>query len=123
MTSRSIADETLPDAKALLARIEQTLEDDKAQEIVAIDLAGKSTVADYLVIATGRSARHVSALADHLLRAIKDMGLGRAATEGMEGGDWILIDAGDVIVHLFREEVRSFYNLEKIWSVSLPRDE
>lgn len=123
MTSRSIADEALPDAKALLARIEETLEDDKAEDIVAIDLAGKSTVADYLVIATGRSARHVSALADHLLRAIKEMGMGRAATEGMEGGDWILIDAGDVVVHLFREEVRNFYNLEKIWSVSLPRDE
>lgn len=123
MTSPSIADKALPDAKALLARIEQTLEDDKAVEIVAIDLAGKSTVADYLVIATGRSARHVSALADHLLRTIKEMGLGRAATEGMEDGDWILIDAGDVVVHLFREEVRAFYNLEKIWSVSLSRDE
>lgn len=94
-----------------------TLEDDKAQDIVVIDLAGKSPVTDTMIIASGRSHRHVSALADHVLRALKDFGAGRAKVEGLQTGDWVLIDAGDVVVHLFRPEVREFYNLEKLWSV------
>lgn len=93
------------------------LEDDKAQDIVVIDLRGKSSVADTMIVASGRSHRHVGALADHLLRALKDAGHGRARVEGLPHCDWVLIDAGDVIVHLFRPEVRSFYNIEKIWSV------
>ncbi len=107
-------------AKQLMQLIKETLDDDKAEDIVTIDLDGKSSVADYLVIASGRSVRHVSALADYVLRALKEVGLGRVATEGMSSGDWILMDAGDVIVHLFRPEVREFYNLEKIWSIALP---
>ncbi|PHR56076.1 MAG: ribosome silencing factor [Robiginitomaculum sp.] len=107
-------------AKQLMQLVEKTLDDDKAEDIVTIDLDGKSSVADYLVIASGRSVRHVSALADHVLRALREVGLGRVATEGMSSGDWILMDAGDVIVHLFRPEVREFYNLEKIWSIALP---
>jgi ribosome-associated protein len=94
------------------------LEDEKAQEIAFIDLEDRSSLADSLVIASGRSRRHVSAIADHLLRAIKDAGEGRARVEGVPQCDWVLIDAGDVIVHLFRPEVRSFYNIEKIWAVS-----
>ncbi len=82
-----------------------------------IDLVGQSSIADGLVIASGRSQRHVGAMADHLLRAIKDAGYGKAKVEGMPHCDWVLIDVGDVIVHLFRPEVRSFYNIEKIWSV------
>jgi ribosome-associated protein len=82
-----------------------------------IDLKGKSAMADTIVIASGRSARHVSSMADHLLRAIKDAGFGKANVEGLPGADWVLIDALDIIVHLFRPEVRSFYNIEKIWSV------
>jgi len=93
----------------------KSLDDDKAEEIVQIDLKGKSSLADTMVIATGRSARHVAAIADHIVRALKDAGLGRPRVEGMATADWVLIDAGDVIVHLFRPEVRTFYNLEKIW--------
>ena len=96
------------------------LDEDQAQDIVFIDLKGKSPVADGLVIASGRSQRHVGALADHLLRALKDAGHGRCRVEGMPHADWVLIDAGDVIVHLFRPEVRTFYNIEKIWSVDTP---
>jgi ribosome-associated protein len=96
------------------------LDDDKAQDIVLIDLKNKSSVADAMIVASGRSQRHVGALADHILRALKDAGVGKAKVEGMPHCDWVLIDAGDVIVHLFRPEVRSFYNLEKIWSVEPP---
>jgi len=96
------------------------LDDEKAQDILFIDLKGKSSIADGLVVASGRSHRHVGAIADHLLRAIKDAGHGRARVEGMPACDWVLIDAGDLVIHLFRPEVRTFYNLEKIWSVDPP---
>ena len=96
------------------------LDEDKAQDIVLIDLKGKSSMADAMVIASGRSQRHVGALADHLTRALKESGLGRVPVEGLPACDWVLIDAGDVIVHLFRPEVRAFYNIEKIWSVDTP---
>ncbi|RAK67181.1 ribosome silencing factor [Phenylobacterium kunshanense] len=96
------------------------LDDDKAQDVVFIDLKGKSPVADGLIVASGRSQRHVGAMADHLLRALKEAGYGRCRVEGMPSADWVLIDAGDVVVHLFRPEVRSFYNIEKIWSVEPP---
>ena len=95
----------------------QRLDDEKAQDIFHIDLRGRSSMADALVIASGRSARHVGAIADHILRMLKDAGHGKARVEGLPACDWVLIDAGDVIVHLFRPEVRSFYNIEKIWSV------
>ncbi|MDC7682688.1 ribosome silencing factor [Asticcacaulis sp. BYS171W] len=94
------------------------LDDDKAQDIVCIDLRGKSSVADTLIIASGRSHRHVGALADHVMRALKEQGFGKVRVEGLPACDWVLLDAGDVVVHLFRPEVRSFYNIEKIWSVS-----
>ena len=96
------------------------LEDDKAQDVVFIDLKGKSAMADGLIVASGRSHRHVGAIADHLVRALKEHGHGKARVEGMPHCDWVLIDAGDVIVHLFRPEVRAFYNIEKIWSVEPP---
>ena len=96
------------------------LDEDKAQDVVFIDLKGKSPVADGLVVASGRSQRHVGAMADHLLRTLKEAGFGRCRVEGMPNADWVLIDAGDVIVHLFRPEVRAFYNIEKIWSVEPP---
>jgi ribosome-associated protein len=92
------------------------LDDDKAQDIVLIDLKTKSSIADAMIVASGRSHRHVGAIADHLLRALKDAGYGRVRVEGLPHCDWVLIDAGDVIVHLFRPEVRVFYNLEKIWA-------
>ena len=96
------------------------LDDDKAQDIVLIDLKDKSSVADCMIVASGRSHRHVGALADHLLRLFKDAGAGKARVEGLPDCNWVLIDAGDIIIHLFRPEVRVFYNLEKIWSVDSP---
>ena len=99
--------------QAILTR----LDEDKAQDIVLIDLKGKSPMADTMIIASGRSHRHVGALADHLQRTLKDQGLGRVKVSGLPHCDWVLLDAGDVIVHLFRPEVRTFYNIEKIWSV------
>ncbi len=96
------------------------LDEDKAQDIVLIDLKDKSSVADTMIVASGRSHRHVGALADHLLRLLKEAGQGKARVEGLPHCDWVLIDAGDIIVHLFRPEVRSFYNIEKIWSVEPP---
>jgi len=86
--------------------------------VVAINLAGRSALADHMVIASGRSHRHVSAVADHLLRDLKEGGFGQAKVEGLENGDWVLIDTGDIIVHIFRPEVRTFYNIEKMWSVA-----
>jgi len=96
------------------------LDDDKAEDIVSIDLAEKSSVADRMIVASGRSHRHVGALADHVLRALKDAGMGRARVEGLPHCDWVLIDAGDLIIHIFRPEVRQFYNIEKIWAVDSP---
>ena len=93
------------------------LDDDKAEDIVLIDLKGKSPMADTMIVASGRSHRHVGALADHILRALKETGHGKARVEGLPHCDWVLIDAGDVIIHLFRPEVRVFYNIEKIWAV------
>ena len=96
--------------------METTLDDDKAEQTVVVELAGKTEIADYLVIASGTSQRHVGAMADHLQRGIKELGVKAVAVEGLGQCDWVLIDAGDVIVHLFRPEVREFYNLEKIWT-------
>jgi ribosome-associated protein len=93
-----------------------SLEDDKAEEIVAIDIRGKSSFADMLIVASGRSARHVGALADHVMRKLKEAGVGQVHVEGLPHADWVLVDAGDVVIHLFRPEVRSFYNIEKIWT-------
>ena len=108
------------DPEALLAMIEGKLDDDQAQDTVVIDLRGKSPIADYVVVASGRSQRHVAAIADHLARALKDAGHGKAHMEGMPQADWVLIDAGDVIIHLFRPEVRAFYRIEQIWSLETP---
>src|ERR1700740_2955461 len=102
---------------ALESLILAKLDDDKAQDVVFIDLKGKSAMADGLVVASGRSHRHVGAMADHLLRSLKGAGYGRCRVEGLPACDWVLIDTGDVIVHLFRPEVRAFYNIEKIWAV------
>ncbi|MCR4267863.1 ribosome silencing factor [Nitratireductor sp. ZSWI3] len=92
-----------------------SLEDSKAENIVSIDIQGKSPLADHMIVASGRSHRHVAAVADHLLRALKEAGLGAARVEGLSGADWVLIDSGDIIVHVFRPEVREFYNIEKMW--------
>ncbi|MEC7573754.1 MAG: ribosome silencing factor [Pseudomonadota bacterium] len=100
--------------------IEQSLDDDKAIDIVSIDLTGKSSIADAMVVASGASVRQVGAMADHLREKLKAVGIKGISIEGLENCDWVLIDSGDVIVHLFRPEVRDFYNLEKLWSEALP---
>lgn len=100
----------------IISIILHELDDDKAEDVVTIDLHGKSDIADAMVVASGRSQRHVGAMADKVMRRLKDAGFGRAKIEGATACDWVLIDAGDVIVHLFRPEVRAFYNLERAWS-------
>ena len=107
-------------AAALLTAVISTLADAKAEGIVSVDLGGRSPLADHMVIASGRSSRHVSAVADKLLKQLKSRATGPLRTEGLAQADWVLIDAGDVIVHIFRPEVRSFYNLEKLWSSEAP---
>ena len=110
----------LANGQRLVQLVKTSLEDDKAEDLVVIDLAGKSSIADFMVIATGRAQRHVGAMAEHLREKLKAAGLGAVPVEGAQRCDWVLIDAGDVIVHLFRPEVRAFYNLEKMWGLELP---
>ncbi|MHC1547576.1 ribosome silencing factor [Phyllobacterium sp. K27] len=99
-----------------LKSVLDSLEDSKAEQVVPIDLRGKSVIADHMVIASGRSHRHVTAVADQLLRTLKENGYGNnAKVEGLSSGDWVLIDTGDIIIHIFRPEVREFYNIEKMW--------
>ncbi len=105
-----------PPADDVLKLVQTSLEDDKAGDVVVIGLAGKTEIADFMVIATGNSHRQVGAMADHLQRKIKAAGVKGVNLEGLANCDWVLIDAGDVIVHLFRPEVRDFYNLEKMWT-------
>ncbi|MBL4839765.1 MAG: ribosome silencing factor [Thalassospira sp.] len=104
----------------LLALIQSTLEDDKAEDLVTINLIDKTSLADHMIIATGSSSRRVASMAEHIVEKLKEAGQGRAQAEGKEQGDWVLVDAGDVIVHLFRPEVRAFYNIEQMWGVENP---
>jgi ribosome silencing factor RsfS/YbeB/iojap/nicotinate (nicotinamide) nucleotide adenylyltransferase len=108
-------------APELLGLVVQTLEDGKAEDIVTIDLAGKTTIADFMVIASGRSTRQVLALTEHLEEALARRT--RISIEGRARADWVLVDSGDVIVHLFRPEIRAYYNLEKMWGEALPDGE
>jgi ribosome-associated protein len=115
----------LSSAKAsedLLRQILAWLDDAKAEDIVTIDLKDKSSISTYMVIATGGSDRHVGAIADQIQRKLKEDGFGRVRAEGMPQCDWVLIDTGDIIVHIFRPEVREFYNLEKMWSAERTGD-
>jgi ribosome-associated protein len=107
----------------LLKIVETSLDDDKAEDIVAIDLRGKSTIADYMVIATGRNSRQLAAMASHLDAKLTKAGIKRVSIEGAGQGDWVLLDGGDVVVHLFRPEVRTFYALEKMWGAEMPNPE
>ena len=111
----------VPPPAELLTTILASLEDGKAVDIMTIDLAGKTEIADYMVIASGNSARQVTALTEHLLEVLPKRW--RSSVEGKAQGDWVLIDAGDVIVHLFRPEIRAYYNLEKMWGSALPEAE
>ena len=105
----------LADVTRALDIVLASLDDSKAEDIVSIDIQGKSSLGDYMVVASGRSHRHVAAVADHLMKALKDAGFGNPRVEGLSGADWVLIDTGDIIVHVFRPEVREFYNIEKMW--------
>ena len=106
---------SVPPSRAL-ATVLASLDDSKAEDIVSIDIQGKSALGDHMVIASGRSHRHVGAIAEHLLTALKDAGFGSARVEGKDSADWVLIDTGDIIVHIFRPEIREFYNIEKMWA-------
>jgi ribosome-associated protein len=114
--------EALPPAGALVEAMLRVIDDAKAEDVIAIDLVGKTSLADTMIVASGRSDRHVGAIAERLASSIKEMGLPPPRVEGMPVCDWVLIDTGDVIVHLFRPEVRSFYNLEKLWGVGRPQE-
>ena len=103
--------------------ITDTLEDAKAEDIIDIDLRGKSSIADQMIVASGNSRIHVGAIADQLRKGVRKGGYGRPRIEGLPHCDWVLVDCGDVIIHIFRPEVRSFYNLEKLWSMDRPQEQ
>lgn len=113
-SARAASDAAVAELHALVLA---SLDDDQAIELVTIPLAGKSSIADHMVIASGRSTRHVAAMANKLAERIKREGKRKVRIEGLPTADWVLVDADDVIVHLFRPEVRSFYNLERMWQV------
>ena len=112
-TTQNAADQ--PTSEVLLEHILASLDDDKAEEVVQIDLRGRSDMADYMVICSGRSSRQVAAISEKLMDRLKQQFGRLSKVEGKETGDWVLIDTGDVIVHVFRPEVREFYQLEKMW--------
>jgi len=107
-------------AAAALKVVETSLDDSKGEDIATINIIGKSSLADYMVVATGRSQRHVAAMAERLLEDLKAAGGHDARVEGLRSADWVLIDTGDIIVHIFRPEIRAFYNLEKMWRAEHP---
>jgi len=109
-----------PDADETLTLILSRLDDMKAEETVTIDLRGKSSITDYMVVTTGRVNRHVGAIAENVAKGLKEIGIEAPHIEGLANSDWVLIDSGDVIVHVFRPEVREFYNLEKMWTSEKP---
>lgn len=111
---------SVPDGAPLTDLILALLDDAKAEETVTIDLRDKSAIADAMIVTQGRSSRHVGAVAERVIQGLKDRGHGRIAVEGLATCDWVLLDAGDVIVHIFRPEVRAFYNLEKMWASDRP---
>ena len=109
--------------KPLIDLILDTLDDAKAEETVSVDITGKSSLADHMVVTSGRSQRHVSAVADQVITAMRDNGYGKPRVEGMPNADWVLVDAGDVILHIFRPEVREFYSIEKMWQADFAADQ
>ncbi len=102
-------------SKELLKFTLKSLENDKGTDIVSIDLIGRSSIADYMIVVSGNTARQVTAMANNLIKKYKEISLRLSSPEGMSNGDWVLIDANDILVHIFRPEVREFYSLEKMW--------
>jgi len=111
---------TQPDADKTLDMILSRLDDMKAEETVTIDLRGKSAYSDYMIVTSGRANRHVGAIAENVAKALKENGIKNIHIEGLPNCDWVLIDSGDVVVHVFRPEVREFYNLERLWAQGGP---
>ena len=111
----------VPQPQELKALIEKSLDDDQADDVIVIDLAGKTSIADYMIVASGRNTRHIASMAMKLADRLKSAGIRGIEVEGLPQCDWVLVDAGDVIVHLFRPEVRTFYNIEKMWGLDTPR--
>ena len=109
-----------PDADETLKLILSRLDDMKAEETITIDLRGKSSITDYMIVTSGRANRHVGAIAENVAKGLKENGIAAPHVEGLPNCDWVLIDSGDVIVHVFRPEVREFYNLEKMWTSDKP---
>ena len=107
-----------PDADKTLNMVLSRLDDMKAEETVTIDLRGKSAFSDYMIVTTGRANRHVGAIAENVMKGLSEAGIKGVHVEGLQNSDWVLIDSGDVIVHVFRPEVREFYNLEKMWTTN-----
>jgi ribosome-associated protein len=115
-STRAAALKAQPDADKTLTMILSRLDDMKAEDTVTIDLRGKSAFSDYMVVTTGRVNRHVGAIAENVAKGLKESGIASPHVEGLPNCDWVLIDSGDVIVHIFRPEVREFYNLERLWT-------
>ncbi len=113
---------SMSDTGKLVRNVLHSLEDAKAEDIVSIDLRGKTSFGDMMFVASGRSSVHVGAIAERVIKACKDAGLASPRVEGMPNCDWVLVDANDVIVHVFRPEVRQFYNLEKMWGGDRPAE-
>lgn len=112
----------VPSDRSAVELILNTLEDAKAEDTVSLDITGKSSLADHMIVTSGRSQRHVGAVADQVISALRDNGLGKPRVEGLPHCDWVLVDTGDVIVHIFRPEVREFYNIEKMWQADFAAD-
>lgn len=108
---------------AMIDLVLATLDDAKAEQTVAIDITGKSSLTDHMVVTSGRSNRHVGAIADQLVKTLREHGFGKPRIEGLPHADWVLVDADDVIVHIFRPEVREFYNIEKMWQADFSADQ
>lgn len=117
-TARNVPPKDTASSDATLAAVLKSLDDDQAEDVVQIDLRGKTSIADYMVVASGRSTRQVSSISEKLVETLKQDHNVPCKIEGKDTGDWVLIDAGDVIVHVFRPEVREFYQLEKMWQPS-----
>lgn len=121
-TVSTAAAPTMSAEKSPVELILNILDDAKAEETVSVDIAGKSSLADHMIVTSGRSQRHVGAVADQIIRALRENGFGKPRVEGLPHCDWVLVDTGDVIVHIFRPEVREFYNIEKMWQADFAAD-
>ena len=113
---------TMSSEKSPVELILNILDDAKAEETVSVDITGKSSLADHMIVTSGRSQRHVGAVADQIIRALRENGFGKPRVEGLPHCDWVLVDTGGVIVHIFRPEVREFYNIEKMWQADFAAD-